>query len=138
MTPGGTKNLLLPANVKVDKLAMPYHQVKEHVNSVVEISNKELITTLGFKKRPLAKEWLNELGVFERKCRYAASIDCGGDKLDNNEWRRKLLLSRIAGTLPFKYRTDFIDLDQRIMLQLSEFQIWNVYRLRSRVCHFSR
>lgn len=108
---GGTKNLSLPANVKPDELAMPYHQFKVHENGVVEISNKELVTTLGVKKKHLAREWLHELGVFEKKCKYAASIGRGGDKLDNNEWRRKLLFSRIADTLPFKYRTDFIDLD---------------------------
>ena len=108
---GGTKNLSLPANVKVDELAMPYHQFKVHENGIVEISNKELVTSLGVKRRPRATEWLNELDVFEKKCKYAASIGRGGDKLDNNEWRRKLLFSRIADNLPFKYRTDFIDLD---------------------------
>nr|GBG35367.1 wsv343-like protein [Hemigrapsus takanoi nimavirus] len=108
---GGTKNLSLPANVKADELAMPYHQFKIHENGVVEISNKELVTSLGVKKRHLVSEWLNELGVFERKCKYAAAIGRGGDKLDNNEWKRKLLFSWIADTLPFKYRTDFIDLD---------------------------
>ena len=108
---GGTKNLSLPANVKVDEMAMPYHQFKVYENGVVEISNKELVTSLGVKKRSLVKEWLNELGVFERKYKYASAIGRGVDKLDNNEWRRKLLYSRIADTLPFRYRTDFIDLD---------------------------
>ena len=108
---GGTKNLSLPANVKADELAMPYHQFNVHENGVVEISNKELVTSLGVKKKVLAREWLEELGIFEKKCKYAASIGRGGDRLDNNEWKKKLLFSRIADSLPYRYRTDFIDLD---------------------------
>ena len=112
--PSGTKNLCLPGNTKNDDFAMPYHRFKVQDNGIVEISNKELVTTLGVKNRADVSDWMRTLKVFDIKCMCARAIDRSYEKMDKDEWVRRLLFSHIADALPFKNRTALVDLDYYI------------------------
>lgn len=105
---GGTSNLSLPANVKVDRFALPYHQFKVHQDGAVSITNKELVTTLGVKKRNRVVDWFEKMTEFDTKSKFSKTF---AREERGSEWRRNILFSDVSSDIPFRTRAAVMDLD---------------------------